>query len=181
MVSFQFYPSPSRGGLGWGWGCATLNLMIKFKKIEHDVEKYFPEATSFLRGDSDISAAYLFGSYAKGRTGPLSDVDLAVLLVEGFPGEQYFDKQLDLQGNLSRILKTDEVDIVILNKANYVLAYEVLKSGKLLFTKDLIQRISFQKNVLDNYLDTQRLRSVNFAKMRKRIKEGTFGQPRAGQ
>jgi len=36
-----------------------------------------------------IASAYLFGSYASGRTGPMSDVDIAVLLKKPYPEGRY--------------------------------------------------------------------------------------------
>lgn len=150
--------------------------MIKFTKIKHDVKEYLPRLTPAFEEDKSIIAAYLFGSFAKNRTSSLSDVDLAVLLKDTFPKENYLDKQLEVIAAASRILKTDEVDVVVLNRANPYLAYHILRYSKLLFLRNKKQKVEFQAAVVARYLDTKKIRALNFDKMVKRVKEGTFGQ-----
>ena len=43
-----------------------------------------PALGAYFRRRGDVLLAYLYGSYARGTAGPLSDVDVAVLL-EGAP------------------------------------------------------------------------------------------------
>ncbi|MDO9288280.1 MAG: nucleotidyltransferase domain-containing protein [Thermodesulfovibrionales bacterium] len=50
------------------------NMNLDMEKLK-DIFKDYPY----------IASAYLFGSYAKGRTGPMSDVDIAVLLKDNAP------------------------------------------------------------------------------------------------
>lgn len=58
-----------------------------------------------LDTEPDVAFAYLFGSMAKGRSGPLSDVDVAVYFSpEGSRGSR-FDRQLELTTKLGRALK----------------------------------------------------------------------------
>ncbi len=149
--------------------------MIKFDKIRHDPRKYFDELSRALEKDSDIIAAYIFGSYATGNINPLSDVDIAVLLNKKICVSSYFDKRLDLFTMASNILKTDELDIVILNEASLILAHRVFKLGRLLFCKDDLQRVRFQTSIIDKYLDTEPLRKQGYDLLLKRIKEGKFG------
>ncbi|MBI3328753.1 MAG: nucleotidyltransferase domain-containing protein, partial [Nitrospinae bacterium] len=75
--------------------------------------------------------AFLFGSQAAGRTHAESDVDVAVLLNESLTADERFAARLTLIGELSRIFRTDNVDVVILNEAPPLLAYEVLRGGVL--------------------------------------------------
>jgi predicted nucleotidyltransferase len=149
--------------------------MIKFKKIEHDPREYFPELIEVLKQDNDIIALYLFGSYASGNIGPLSDVDLAVLLRSGYPSESYFDKELDLLSKITNILRTDEVDVVILNRAPFSFAYRILKQNKLLFCRNDLERVKFQTKIVDGYLDFKPLLEENYRYLHRRIKEGKFG------
>ncbi|MDI6891767.1 MAG: nucleotidyltransferase domain-containing protein [Actinomycetota bacterium] len=146
--------------------------MIKFKKIEHDPRKYFPKLIEMLNKDKDIIAVYIFGSYASNNIGPLSDVDIAVLLDRQFPKDKYFDKQLDLIGEIAHILQTDEVDVVILNRAPVDFQYSIIRKSKLLLKRDEPQRVNFETKVTDKYLDTQRIRDEYYSFLHKRIKEG---------
>ena len=52
--------------------------MIRNSPLPKNIEELLPEAFEYLRADNDILFAYLFGSLARKKTGPLSDVDLAV-------------------------------------------------------------------------------------------------------
>ena len=47
-------------------------------RLEEDVMPVIRKALSMLSGRARISGAFLFGSYAEGKAGPYSDIDLAV-------------------------------------------------------------------------------------------------------
>jgi predicted nucleotidyltransferase len=56
--------------------------MIRTSRLPKNIEERLPEAYEYLRADKDILFAYLFGSLARKKAGPLSDVDIAVYLAE---------------------------------------------------------------------------------------------------
>lgn len=101
-----------------------------------------------------VTLAYLFGSTAKGATGPLSDVDIAVLLPRGH--DLTLNLRLRLLDRLVNILGRD-VDLVILNEADPSLRYEVIRHGKLLYCRDESDRVAFEERTLDEYLDMGRI------------------------
>lgn len=146
--------------------------MIKFQKIKGDPRKHFKKLVKFFKEDQSIVAAYLFGSYATENIGPLSDIDLAILLSSKFPPEKYFDKQLELLGKVCHLLKTDEVDLVILNKAASLISYGITRNGKVIFSNDEKERIRFETKVINRYLDTKKIRDEYFNFLFKRIREG---------
>lgn len=90
---------------------------------------------SYFQRQPDVEAVFLFGSAAKGRSRPDSDLDLAVLLDRSVPEETYLPQRLTFAGDLSLQLKTD-VDVVILNEAGPVLKHQVLLYGRLLYETD---------------------------------------------
>ncbi|WP_052543919.1 type VII toxin-antitoxin system MntA family adenylyltransferase antitoxin [Desulfoscipio gibsoniae] len=104
--------------------------MYRFKKIEHNVMEYIPLLIEKMRIDGDIVAIFLFGSYAEGKQTPVSDIDLAVLVDGDFPPSRYFEKELELLAIITSLLKTDEVDLVILNHAPPALSYRILSKGQ---------------------------------------------------
>ena len=124
-----------------------------------------------------VRLAYLFGSQVTRRTHPSSDVDVAVLLDESLTSDERFAERLRLLGDLSCIFGTDNVDLVILNAAPPLLAYETLRHGVLLYCTDAQARIAFQVHTLRAYEDTIPLRRVLSEAMVARLKAGTFGQP----
>jgi predicted nucleotidyltransferase len=96
----------------------------------------------------------LFGSVVRGTTNAESDIDLGVLTNRPLT----FNQQLKLWGALSPLFNI-EVDLVVLNHANPVLAFEVASTGDLLFedkpnTWDNWKSFSFRQ-----YWDTGKFRS----------------------
>jgi len=76
--------------------------MIRYSPLPENIDELLPEAYEYLRADVDILFAYLFGSLARRKAGPLSDVDIAVYCgeVSSFP-----EKKLEILGHLTSILK----------------------------------------------------------------------------
>ncbi len=96
--------------------------------------------------------AYLFGSRARGVVGPLSDYDFAVYLDTRDSIKVAAIKQ-SLQITLSRFLKTDQVDVVILDTTlQPELKYNIITDGKLLFEKPAY-RLSLEPKILNEYFD----------------------------
>jgi predicted nucleotidyltransferase len=124
-----------------------------------------------------VLLAYLFGSQTTGQTHAESDIDVAVLLDASLTADERFAARLTLIGALSLLLGTDNVDVVILNEAPPLLAYEVLRNGALLSCADENARVEFQVRTLRTYEDTAPLRQLLSEAMAERIKTGTFGKP----
>lgn len=100
-----------------------------------------------------VTTAYVFGSRAQGNSGPLSDYDIAVLLDEKINPRQYFDLKLRLAGEFSAFLKTDKIDLVILNNAPSILVMNVISHGKILFDQNKKYRIAFETYAMARYFD----------------------------
>jgi predicted nucleotidyltransferase len=124
-----------------------------------------------------VQLAYLFGSQGTGHTHTESDVDVAVLLEESLTNDERYAERLTLIGALEYLLGTDTVDLVILNDASPLLAYEALRHGVLLYCVSEQTRIEFQMRTLRTYEDTAPLRAVLADAMAARLQAGTFGQP----
>lgn len=149
--------------------------MIRFRKINHDLKERLPCLIEAFRRNSGINALYLFGSYAKDKPKPLSDIDIAVLLKRGTRDTDYWDIKLKLLNKAIAILGTDEIDFVVLNEAPFELRYNILKEGKVLFCRNEKERGEFQEKAVLDYLDTHALREEGFFHLKERIREGRFG------
>lgn len=117
-------------------------------------EKIIQKIKSVLSAREEIVFAYLFGSVAKEKAGPISDIDIAVYLEEetdltsgsfGYKAELIFD--------LQRGLNTNQIDLVILNQAPLFLAFNVLKEGKLIFCRSKEIRVDYHYLIQRDYLD----------------------------
>ena len=146
------------------------------EEIRMDLDA-FRQPLQCLFQQHPVRLAYLFGSQATRRTHPNSDVDVAVLLDESLTSDERFAERLRLLGDLSCIFGTDHVDLVILNDASPLLAYETLRHGVLLYCADARTRIEFQVHALRTYEDTMPLRRILSEAMVARFKAGTFGKP----
>ena len=106
----------------------------------------------FMRGQEYIKLAYLFGSVAKGKEGKLSDVDIAVFLDESLNKKEIINLQLKVISELTSILKTDRVDLIVMNNAPLLLKYNIIRYGKIL-KDDKETKIKVESGVLSDYLD----------------------------
>jgi predicted nucleotidyltransferase len=114
---------------------------------ERDIEKI-----AGCLGKYSIVVAYLFGSEAKGTSGALSDIDIAVFLDKKTDKSERFDLRLRLSNELSSIMNK-QVDIIILNDSALHLSYEVIKHGSAIFCMDNSMKADFETDVLSRYLD----------------------------
>jgi len=98
------------------------------------MEKYLLQLRQLFSKYPEIKLVYFFGSKAKNKGSGLSDYDFAV----------YFDKKtnvvrtkeifLSLIAEISSILKSDNIDLVILNQPiSPVLKFNIIKDGKLIY------------------------------------------------
>lgn len=141
------------------------------------MQEILQKLSSALNSEPDIAFAYLFGSVAKGRNGPLSDVDVAVYFYPAGNSHSRFSRRLNLMAKLGKALSQDEVDVVALQDAPIDLAFEILAYGKLLFAKDDGQRTDFIFATLRKYHDEAPRRKFEWDVMREEIKRGTYGYP----
>jgi predicted nucleotidyltransferase len=111
------------------------------------------ELLKILEEQKYIKLTYLFGSVANGNQGKLSDVDIAVLLDDSLSKKERFDLQLKLIGDLSAILKTNNLDLIIMNDAPLSLRYEIIKANYPLFIRNEGEKIDFEAKILSAYLD----------------------------
>ena len=90
----------------------------------------FSGLTAFFRHDPNVVCAYVFGSAKNGVVKDGSDLDLAVLLRvpprDSREEFAYYSKVCDAAKELA-----DRIDLVILNRANPILAFEGLHGLRL--------------------------------------------------
>jgi len=107
-----------------------------------------------------ILFAYLFGSIATGEAAHGSDVDLAIYLTDSDPQCQRA-LRIDLYMALSRRLKKNDIDIVILNTAtNLVLLDEIIRRGIVILDFDPPLREEFETRRLHQAMDFRGMRKA---------------------
>lgn len=140
-------------------------------KIE--IEKYIPELSNLFTQEP-VEVVYLFGSQAMGTAGPISDIDIGILLNSNIAKENYFNYRLSFTSKLVSIFQKDKVDVVILNECPPLLKDRVIRYGKVIYCRDEIQRIRFEVKTLDEYLDFLPMQERYFEQLFKDIEECRF-------
>lgn len=97
-----------------------------------------------------ILFAYLFGSRVTNFITPMSDIDIAVYLNTNANISQ---ERLGLIGDLMTTLKTDDIDLVILNSAPLTLKARIILKKDILIDKSPPLRHSFESLVMRQYYD----------------------------
>jgi len=135
---------------------------IDFGKIELKVKD--------LSERFNVLLLYIFGSYASNNANALSDLDVAFLPERKFN----VDKILSLIGELQDIFEEEAIDLVDLSKVPLTLIHRVFK-GRCLYARDLRTKIEFESRKENLYYDTEHLRKAYFDALKRRIKDGTYG------
>jgi predicted nucleotidyltransferase len=113
--------------------------------------------TQAVAGESDVLAAYLFGSRARGEARDRSDLDVAVLELPGrtlgLEGEDRLRRAIAAATGLS-------VDVARLLPSSPVLAFEVLATGRRVFARDEQRADEIEEDLLRRYRDAEHIRRV---------------------
>jgi len=115
------------------------------------------EVAPLFRDYPFIVAAYQFGSTVRGQEGPLSDLDIAIL-VDDKRAPSAVDLlriELILAHKLQKHLAVSEIDLITLNRQKLHLQHGILRTGQLIYDADPKYRVRFTQKVIEAYLDFQ--------------------------
>jgi len=100
-----------------------------------------------------VASAWVFGSIARGRARPDSDLDVALLLGDPDADARTFRRELfDLAARLEDA-SGRRVDLVVLGPRDPIVAHRVLSEGLLLYDAAPQRRVRFVADVLSRYFD----------------------------
>lgn len=127
-------------------------------------EKIIKNCKNIINSFPQIKLAYFFGSQANNHSGPLSDYDFAVYSDER-DAKKNFELISLLQDKLGRMLKSNAVDIVILNSTESPeIKYEIIKNGRLIYEQEPY-KILIEPRILNEYFDfREMMRKYNLTK-----------------
>lgn len=131
---------------------------------------------ALLEPREEILEAYVFGSTATGSAQPHSDVDVAVYLRDPRPPASAFGYAADLTAALMHELRTNSVDIVVLNEAPPLLYHRVLRDGVRILSRDLPATTTREGQALSRYCDFLPQLAKIEAAHRARTESGRFGR-----
>lgn len=123
-----------------------------------------------LFAQNPVKAAYLAGSLSTRTSfGHLSDIDVAILLMDQIKSDQFLDYQLYFFSELAKRLESDNIDVMILNQASLLLKLQVIKYGQILFSRDEKQRVSFETKAVMEYLDFKKFDEIQNTALSRRL------------
>ena len=115
-----------------------------------DIEQHLSTLGAVLETEPAVRFAYLFGGAGRDDLRPLSDVDVAVYLD---PAVDPLQARLDLIGVVTKHLGTDEIDLVVLNRAPTALIGRILQSRRVIMDREPFLRHRFESLELRKFLD----------------------------
>lgn len=104
----------------------------------------------------EVIAAYLYGSHAAGTANSRSDVDIAIHTRPFKTRLESFKARVQYQREISDLARKN-ADIVLLQEAGELLAYQILRSGCRLFERDRQAHRAFVARRMIQCLDFQYL------------------------
>jgi predicted nucleotidyltransferase len=125
-------------------------------------KEVYNKLRNYLQDRQEIDFAYVFGSFTK--SDHYHDIDIAIYLVENFNPDNYkkfpYGYESNLIADISALLKTDKIDLVIFNKAGILIQQRIINSGMLLFESNRYKRIGYENYVRGLYNDAESLRKI---------------------
>ncbi|MDB1122402.1 type VII toxin-antitoxin system MntA family adenylyltransferase antitoxin [Vibrio algarum] len=116
-----------------------------------------------------VEFAYLFGSYASGRSTKNSDIDIAVFPTEPMTSIAVWESAQAISKQLNK-----DVDLINLMECNTVLRFQVVTEG-LFLVGDRIKADFFETDTFRMYQDLQYSRQDNLASFVERWKNENAG------
>lgn len=117
-----------------------------------DKSSFLTDIGKIVAGLKNIDAAYIFGSFLE--RDEFNDIDLALLLSEGLDSYKSLKSSFRVAGELERQINPGfEFDVKILNFSPTDFQFEVIKKGKVIFSRDKSRRVDYEFEVISTYLD----------------------------
>jgi predicted nucleotidyltransferase len=139
---------------------------LNLEQLEQKLREFFSRVEY-------VMLAYLFGSTVRREANSLSDIDIAVLFDDTLLQNDVFDLQLELISELTGLLKTNNVDLVVLNDSPLLLTYNIIRNGVILKSDEPL-RIKFETKIMSRYLDERYHIERHAKESLKRISESGF-------
>lgn len=122
-----------------------------------------------------VDIAYLYGSRAGNSIDKFSDYDIGVVFDKKLSKKARFDLQLQLFDDISKILDvtTDEIDVVDVSDVPVLLQFNII-SGKIIFCKNIIRKVTVESNIMAKYHDYHYYLDFYLRETLKKIRKGVY-------
>ncbi len=122
-----------------------------------------------------VDAAYALGiTSGKRVVGKLSDLDVALLLLDRIRANEFFDYQVYFVSELSKALEVSDVDVLILNQASLLQRAQVVRNWGLLYQRDQKRRVVFEARAVMDFLEFQKFDDLQSKALAERTRGERF-------
>lgn len=143
-------------------------MTAKLQGVKKGLKEIKQKVKDIADRNKQINSVWLFGSFAREKQTPISDIDIAFLPQKNLTPEdtEVVDRKFYL--GLAVALGTDDITLINMNEASIGLAYSALR-GRLLFCRDKMDLARYKEKVLDLYPEIDRLRKLYVDSYLKKI------------
>jgi len=134
------------------------------------MEASLEELLALLDERVGVDCVWVYGSEASGRARPDSDLDVAVLARKRLSSAEMSDLRADAE-----VLAGRPVDLVDLDQASPILAFQVLKHGRLVVDRNPSRRYRFTATLPGRREDVLLMRRTIEERLIRRVMSGGSG------
>jgi len=151
----------------------VVNPEVELSRIVGWLKQHLPD----ILKHRPVLLAYLYGSVAEGCPTPLSDVDIALVLMPdcGMDAYQRFMMELEIEAEVERRCGFQNADVRSINDAPLRVQGQVATRGLLLYSKDEDLRVAYEVRTRKQYFDFQpvlvMMREAYFARLGADLRE----------
>lgn len=135
-----------------------LNKVNIMQKDIEEVKKILKNHIDRIIEEYNIKLIYIFGSYAKGTNRENSDLDIGIYMekeIDSFDRLKILDALID-------ILQREDIDLVILNKVDIELQFQVIKYGQIIYMDNLLTKVLYESKIMSFYMDMEYFRNTQY-------------------
>jgi predicted nucleotidyltransferase len=127
----------------------------------------------FLENRQEVMFGYIFGSLAQRAW--FRDVDVAVYLADTRVLDDRvahpYGYESTMIGELTLLLKTDNVDFVVLNKAGLTLSMQIINKGIRVLDRNLLKRVAIENAIRHEYIDAEPIRRIQMHYLSRKLQK----------
>lgn len=136
LVAIFFYPRSKSGVNSMNRNLSGLSRVLQ------DMKSYFET-------DNRIMTVYIIGSYGTELETELSDIDFAILT----RSKLSLLDDCEIIGQLSLLLKRNDVDVIFLPNRNIEINFRVILTGTKIYERDAMVSADFIEHTINMYQD----------------------------
>ena len=148
------------------------DIIFDIMKAQNDIQR----VARYFKDRQEVSALYIFGSFAKSNEIPESDIDVAVLINDKKKGRYTFESLKRTYYAASPKLSIRPLDIVLLNTASPFLKHRIIRTGKVIFDRNKRLRKRFIANAIIEYMDYKPIEDICLKAVSQRFKGVSVGR-----